>query len=138
MSKQTKDLARRFYEAYSAGDTNALEAIVSPDFVGHQNSDLNAIAGLDALKRHVASAKSSMNNVYTIEDIIAEGDKVVVRYVMEGKIAQPLLNNPSTVGKPFKVRGCAIFRVADGKLAERWMTVDQFGWLRQSGAVPNA
>ncbi|MBI4339973.1 MAG: ester cyclase [Chloroflexi bacterium] len=135
MSKQTKELARRFYEAYGAGNTAAMDALVTPDFTSHQNSDPNPVTGLDAIKRHITTARSGFNNVYTIEDLIAEGDKVVVRYVMEGKIAQPLLGNPSTVGKPFKVRGCAIFRVAGGKLAERWVNVDQLGWLQQTGAV---
>ncbi|MBI4340477.1 MAG: ester cyclase [Chloroflexi bacterium] len=134
MSRQTKELVRRFYEAYGAGDADALDAIVTPDFVSHQNSDPNPVVGLDAIRRHHVTNST----MFTIEDIIAERDKVVVRYVMEGKVARPLLNNPSTVGKPFKIRGCAIFRVAGGKLAERWINVDLLSELRQSGAVPSS
>ncbi|MBI4312951.1 MAG: ester cyclase [Chloroflexi bacterium] len=138
MSKQTKELVRKFYEAFDASDIATLETLVTPDFVQYVNSDPNPVRGLEAMKSNMGSLRGGHNNTHTIQDIFAEGDKVVVRMVMQGTVAQPLLNNPSTVGKPWKIQVCTIFRIANGKIAERWINVDLMGRLEQTGALPGA
>ena len=81
--------------------------------------------------------RAEQDLVFTIEELIAEEDKVVARYVMRGTMRRPILGNPATVGQEFAVRGCAIFTVAGGRGVERWVNVDQWGRAVQVGAIPS-
>ena len=89
MSEENKALVRRFYEAYSTGNLAALDDIVTTNFVSHQNSVPDPETGLDAIKQRVARGFNNQEAVSTIEEMIAEGDKVVARYVMRGTMRQP-------------------------------------------------
>lgn len=71
----------------------------------------------------------------TIDDVVAEADKVVVRFTAAGTQAGPFLGMAPT-GKRIRAGGISIFRVAGGKIAERWSQFDEIGMLRQLGAVP--
>jgi len=71
----------------------------------------------------------------TIEELIAEGDKVVLRTVYRGTHQGELMGIPAT-GKPVNVAGIEIVRVEGNTLAERWATIDQLGMLQQLGVVP--
>ena len=135
MSEENKALVRDFYEAYSTGNLAALDDLVAGNFVSHQNSAPYAETGLDALKQRVARGSNDQEAVFTIEEMIAEGDKVVARYVMRGTMRQPRRGNPATVGKQYEVRGSAIFTVAGGKLVERWVNWDQWSQELQVGAI---
>ena len=137
MSEENKALVRRFYEAYSTGNLAALDDIVTTNFVSHQNSVPDPETGLDAIKQRLAEGFNNQEAVFTIEEMIAEGDKVVARYVMRGTMRQPRRGNPATVGKQYEVRGSAIFNVAGGKLVERWVNWDQWGQEIQIGAIPS-
>ena len=72
---------------------------------------------------------------FTIEDVIAEGDKVVVRWVNHGTNVGEFLCAPPT-GKSFATPGIDIYRLQDGKLAEHWHVVDVFGQMVQLGQLP--
>ncbi len=137
MSEENKALVRRFYEAYSAGNGAALDDIVAANFVSHQNSNPEPIVGLESIAQHIINTHNDWENVFTIEDMIAEGDKVVIRYTIRGTTRQAVLGNPATVGKQFAVQGCIIYAVAGGKLVERWANVDLGGLWQQVGAVPS-
>ena len=137
MSEENKALVRRFYEAYSTANLQALDDIVAVNFVSHQNSAPEPETGLDAIKQRVASGSSGQEAVFTIEEMVAEGDKVVARYVMRGTMRQPRRGNPATVGKQYEVRGSAIFTAAGGKLVERWVNWDQWGQEIQIGTIPS-
>ncbi len=137
MPEENKALVRRFYEAYRAGNGAALEDIVAANFVSHQNSNPEPIVGLEGIAQHIINTHNDWENVFTIEDMIAEGDKVVIRYTMRGTPRQAVLGNLATVGKQFAVQGCIIYAVAGGKLVERWANVDLGGLWQQVGAVPS-
>ena len=72
---------------------------------------------------------------YTVEDMIAEGDRVVSRFTMTGTQTGEMQGIPPT-GKQCKVAGIDIFRVVDGKIVEHWDAVDQLGMLQQLGVIP--
>ena len=134
-NEENKDLVRRFYEAYSTVNVAALDYIVSTNFVSHQNSAPEAETGLDSLKRRMTDGYNTQEPVFTIEEMIAEGDKVVARYVMRGTMTRVLRGNSGTVGKQYAVRGCAVFTVAGGKLVERWVNWDKWDQEQQVGAI---
>ncbi len=70
----------------------------------------------------------------TIEDIVAEGDRVVVRNVWRGTHLGSYHGVPPT-GNSIALKGIVIFRIADGKIAERWATLDELALMRQLGLI---
>ena len=72
---------------------------------------------------------------FTIEDIIAEGDRVTTRGTLSGTNTGSLAGMPPT-GKPVRVSYTDVLRLADGAFVEHWVQLDQLGLLRQLGAVP--
>ncbi len=70
----------------------------------------------------------------TVDDIIAEGDKVVARATGEGTHLGEYMGIPPT-GRRIKVSWIAIYRIADGRLAEHWQHIDELGLRQQLGAV---
>jgi ketosteroid isomerase-like protein len=71
----------------------------------------------------------------TLEDLIAEGDKVVTRQTLRGTHTGAFQGIPAT-GKSATVTGIFIFRLAGGKIVEQWAVLDQLGVLRQLGVIP--
>ncbi|MCK6627049.1 MAG: ester cyclase [Anaerolineae bacterium] len=71
----------------------------------------------------------------TLDDVMAEGDKVVCRFNMQATHQGEFMGIPPT-GKGVKVSGITILRFSDGKCIERWNQADMMGWLQQLGAIP--
>jgi predicted ester cyclase len=69
-----------------------------------------------------------------VDDLIAERDRVVVRWRLLG-IHIGAFRGIAPTGRPITLRGIAIYRVQDGKLMERWVVSDLYGALRESGAL---
>ena len=88
-----------------------------------------------ALLRRVVGESGFLDSHLVIEDVIAEGDKVVTRLTITGTQTGTLQGIPPT-GKKFSMRGIDIFRVVDGKIVEHWDAVDQLGMLQQLGVIP--
>jgi len=72
---------------------------------------------------------------FTIEDQIAEGDRVVTRWTARGTHQGPLVGIPPT-SKQVTMSGIAIYRLVDGKIVEQWGVNDMLGLLQQLGVVP--
>jgi steroid delta-isomerase-like uncharacterized protein len=70
----------------------------------------------------------------TVEDQIAEGDKVATRWRGRGTHQGDFLGIPST-GRPMEIAGITIFRLADGKIVESWGNPDNLGMLVQLGVI---
>jgi steroid delta-isomerase-like uncharacterized protein len=72
---------------------------------------------------------------FTHEDTLAEGDQVMIRWIMRGTHDGPLMGIPAT-GKPVTVGGIDVFRIASGQIVELWQNFDHLGMLRQLGVIP--
>jgi predicted ester cyclase len=72
---------------------------------------------------------------FTIEDTLVEGDKIVWRWSSTGTNTGSMMGMPST-NKKATITGIEIYRIANGKIAERWGNFDQLGMLQQLGVVP--
>ncbi len=72
---------------------------------------------------------------FTIEQMVAEGDTVVVRWTVRGTHKGDLMGNAPT-GKPISLSGVSVCRLADGKLVEGWGNWDALGMFQQLGIVP--
>src|SRR5215470_8889848 len=88
-------------------------------------------AGLDGAEYVVATMHGAHPDLrFTIDDLIAEGDRVTIRWTLHGTNTGPMLGRPPT-GKPVELAAIVIFRIADGKIAERWA-----GWKPGRAPIP--
>jgi len=71
----------------------------------------------------------------TTDDLIAEGDKITKIWTANGTHKGDLMGIPAT-GKPINIKGIEVFRLADGKIAELWSSMDNLGMLQQLGVIP--
>jgi steroid delta-isomerase-like uncharacterized protein len=94
--------------------------------------------GPEDVKRFMGEFREAFPDFHsTIEDQIAEGDKVVTRWTMSG-IHQGEFRGIAPTGKQITVTGIGIFRFSDeGKVIESWDNFDQLGMMRQLGVVPS-
>jgi steroid delta-isomerase-like uncharacterized protein len=124
MSEANKELSRRFTELFSSGDEALADEVLSPDVVFHGTAGDGELRGIEELKRFVAEYRRAFPDaVSTVEDQIAEDDKVVTRWRASG----------TGRGGQFAMDGVTIERIADGRIAEVWVARDELGLLRQLG-----
>lgn len=133
--EENKQVARRYYnEVLNAGNLNALDELAVPQY--HEHDPLPGQAdGREGLRQRVAMLRRAFQAQFTIEDIIAEGDKVVVRWTQRGTQVAEFLGMPAT-GKSFTIAGIDIHQLQDGKLAEHWHVVDLLAQMQQLGFIP--
>ncbi|MBI3241883.1 MAG: ester cyclase [Chloroflexi bacterium] len=131
-----KAIVRRYQALYNANDLDALGDIVAVDVVSHKTLP-GLPPGLEGGKfahRGTVAAIPDLN--YSIEDLIAEGDKVVMRWTMTGThSAAPFMGLPPT-GNSLRVSGISIFRLANGKIVEHWAEPDGVTFMQQLGLMP--
>jgi steroid delta-isomerase-like uncharacterized protein len=122
-------------EDISRGDEAVAERIIHPDFVDHTNPP-GMQHGLNGHKAIVRLFRAAFpDQWWQIEDLIAEGDKVVARTTMRGTHRGDFFGVSAT-GRAVTLSGVHVMRVADGKIAEHWGSNDDLGLLRQIGALP--
>ncbi len=135
MAAETDELVRRFYEdVLVSGDLVALDELATSDYEEHDPLPGQG-DGLQGLKDRVSTLREGLDPRFTIEDVISEGDRLVVRWTNSGTHVGDFLGIPAT-NKSFSVAGIDIYRVSDGKLAEHWHVVDQLSMLQQLGLIP--
>ena len=136
MSEQHKAVVRRYYdEVLNQRKIDLLDELAVEDYVEHDPFPGQG-NGLADLKARVAGLFAAFNPLrFTIEDIIAEGDKVVVRWTNAGTDSGGFLGMPAT-GGDFGIAGIDIHVVRDGKLAEHWHVVDLLAQMQQLGLIP--
>ena len=127
-----KVLARRFHdEIFEQGSLDAADAILTPDFVWHAPPQTVFLVGPDAIKQQAQELRAFFPDlVLADDDEIAEGDRVVIRWTLTGTA------QTETGGVPVVYTGIDIFRIADGKLAELWLSTDAYGLAQQLGEIP--
>jgi steroid delta-isomerase-like uncharacterized protein len=130
-----KETVSRFYETVlNNGDLEVLEQLATLDYEEHDPLPGQG-TGCEGLRGRVQAIASAFGQRFAVEDVIAEGDRVVVRWTGSGRHVGEFMGIPAT-GKSFTITGIDVYRVADGKMAEHWHVVDQFGLLQQLGLIP--
>jgi steroid delta-isomerase-like uncharacterized protein len=124
-------LVRRFYdEVISGGDVAALHELLTADFVEH-NPPPGLPPGRDGFKAFVRGLRSAFPDFqWTVDDLITSGDKVVARGHGRGTHQGEFLGVPAT-GRSIGWSAIHIFRVENGRLAERWWQADVAGIMEQ-------
>ena len=137
MSEQNKKAARRlFEELWNDRKLNLADELIAPDYRNHDPNTPDFGAGPDAYKKLVGMYTKAFPDLrLTIDDMIAEGDKVVVRWTSYGTHKGELRGIPPT-GKETSVTGTTICRFSGGRIAEQWLVWDTLGLMRQLGVIP--
>ncbi len=131
-----KTLVYRAVDAFNRGDLDAVDALFAPDYVDHDRTRADLPPGPAGVKRAWTTFRAAFPDLQaTIEDLVAEGDKVAVRGFIRGAHQGEMMGIPPS-GKPVTVTLIDVNRIADGRLAERWAEADMLGLMQQLGAIP--
>lgn len=132
---ENKALVRRFIdEVFVKGHGESVDELVSPDFTPHSWPGVKP--GIDNLKQGQQRVSAGLADVsMTIEDMIAEGDKVAVRLTAHARQDGKFMGLPPS-GRDYTISETHVFRVTDGKVAEHWVNADTLGLMQQLGALP--
>jgi steroid delta-isomerase-like uncharacterized protein len=135
-AENNKALVRRYVEeVLNQRNLAVVDELFASTFVDHDSSMPEA-RGPGGIKRLAAMVHASFPDLhFKIEDMIAEGDKVVYRYSVRGTHQKDFMGIAAT-GKQISFRGIHIYRVGDGKLQEEWENWDTLGLMRQLGVIP--
>jgi steroid delta-isomerase-like uncharacterized protein len=138
MSAENKALARRFIEeVWNKHNPAAAGEIIAPHYVLHDPATPEKVVGIEGFKRFFHRYSSAFpDQHFTIQDLIAEGDRVVLRWEVEGTHTGPLAGIPPT-GKRIRVTGITISRIENGRAVEDHINWDALGLMQQLGLVPN-
>ena len=135
MSADNKALVRRsIEEAINKGNLAVIDEITASNYVYHEPT-AGEVKGPDGLKKLIAMYRDAFPDVrMTIDDQIAEGDRVVTRWTVRGTHRGELMGIAAS-GKQIVVTGIVITRFANGKAVEEWENYDALGMMRQIGAI---
>jgi predicted ester cyclase len=133
-NKQT--IARLYEEVVNQGRLEVLDEIAWPDHLEHHPLP-GQTQGREGLKQRASMVRAAFNPHFTLEHVLADGDKVAVMWTNRGTHVGEWFGIPPT-GKSVVTPGVDIFLLRDGRLAEHWDVVDVTNFLVQSGALPQA
>jgi len=136
MSTETnKAVVRKYQEAYNTNNLNALDEVIAADI--KTPAMLPGFPpGLEGLKQlHRLTVDAWPDLKVTIEDLLADGDRVVARVSVAATPQKEAFGVPPT-GKSFKISGSYIVRIADGKIVEHFGVEDAVGIVQQMGVMP--
>lgn len=133
--EENKALVRRYFEAIDRRkDLAVIDEFLAPNFVSHTETTFGA--DIEGQKKiFEMTLRAFPNGHHVIEDMIAEGDKVVTRITGYGTHTGELLKIAPT-GTDITYTGVAIHRIEGDKIVEHWQQQDTLGLLQQLGLVP--
>lgn len=133
-SSQGKVLIRRYLqEIVPSGATHLLDEVFSSDLVAHLGE--HSVTGIQVMRDYITTFHSAFPDVrYSIEDEIADGDRVAVRWRWEGTHLGSFQGIAPT-GSKVSQTGTTVFRIAGGRITEAWPQADFIGLMRQLGAT---
>ena len=132
MTQQNKMLLREFYQKVWTGKDYAwFKAHVTPGIVDHNPPPNTSGKGVDTVVETFKMMHAAFPDLkVTVDDMVAEGDKVVARYTMTGTNKGPMMGHPAT-GKKATWTGIDIIRFENGKAADRWGVVDHSAMMME-------
>jgi steroid delta-isomerase-like uncharacterized protein len=135
MSEENKAIARRGYEAINQNNLDALDEVVASDITDHDPAPGQA-PGLEGVKQWFSSMHTAFPDFQmNVEDMIAEGDKVVARVSLSGTHHGEFMGIDPT-GNRVTITGIDILRInAEGKIVEHWGNFDDLSMMQQLGVM---
>ena len=133
--EENKALVRRCIDEMEKGNWAILDELLAHDYVYHMSGRPKPVTREEYVQFARMFRTAFPDGRMTIEDMIAEGDKVVTRYTSRGTHKGDYMGIPAT-GKEVVSTGIVITRIAKGKIAEDWEEFDGIGYLQQLGVIP--
>ena len=129
-------IVRKFFEVGpSKGDLAAADAILAPEFSLHTPLPTPG-PGIEAMNNVITTCRAAFQGLnVTIDDIMADGDKITARFTARGMHKGEFMGLPPT-GKAITMTGIEIFRVKEGKITELWGEANLMGLMQQLGILP--
>ena len=137
MSTQAnKTLVRQFVEeVFNKGDLAAVDTFLDTNYIEHAGAP-GLAPGPEGFKQLLTIFDTAFPGIHmTIEDLVAEGDRVVGRFTARGTHQGEFFGIPPA-GKQVTLTAINIYRIAGGKIAERWGNSDDLGMMQQLGVIP--
>ena len=128
-------IVRKFFEVGpSKGDLAAADALLHPEFSLHTPLPTPGPA-IEEMNNVITTCRAAFHGLHvTIDDIMADGDKVIARFTARGTHKGEFMGVPPT-GKAITLTAIEIFRIKDGKIAELWGEVNLMGLMHQLGML---
>ena len=135
-AEQNKSIVHRWIEeGWNKHNVAMIDQVYAPNYVQHE-PEPQTVNSSEALKQYVGAYLTAFPDLnLSIEDLIAEGDKVVWRFQSMGHQNGPFLGMPPT-GKAGNITGIVIFRLENSRIVEGWVNIDVLGLLQQIGMIP--
>jgi steroid delta-isomerase-like uncharacterized protein len=137
MRERNIEVVRRWIdEAWSRGTLAVADDLLAEDFVLHDPVAGREIVGRDGERALIAGLREAITDLtFSIDDLVADGDNVTIRWIAEGTHGGELLGFAGT-GRALAIRGVDMYRLEEGRIAESWTFWDLPGMLRTvSGPV---
>ncbi len=135
-AEENKAIVRQFWGVWEEGNIDLVDELLAPDYINHTPASPDQPTGPEGVKGVVAMFRSAIPDLrVVVEDMIAEGDKVAVRYTLEGTHEGELFGIPPT-GQRLSIKSMSVERVSDGKIREHWRVTDSLDMMQQLGAIP--
>jgi len=129
-----KDFFKQFLQFINTADENLAQQLLSPLAKFHVPTQAEPLQGPIGYLMIIAMMRSGFPDIqWTLEEMIAEDDKVAVRYTMKGTHQGEFFGFPAT-GKPIAVQAINFYRLVDDQIVEEYGQPDMLGLLRQIGA----
>jgi steroid delta-isomerase-like uncharacterized protein len=121
-------------EGWNKGDLAVADDLLAEEFVLHDPVASREIVGRDAERALITGLRQAIPDlVFTIDDLVVDGDNVTIRWIAEGTHGGELLGFAGT-GRALAIRGVDMYRLRDGRIAESWTFWDLPGMLRTVSA----
>jgi steroid delta-isomerase-like uncharacterized protein len=135
--EDNKNIVRRFFEeGPSKGDLTAADDLLAPNFALH--TPLPSAPGIRGMNDVITACRDAFEHLnVTVEDLMAEDDKVAARFTARG-IHKGSFNGLQPTGKSITMTGIEIFRIENGKIAELWGEANLFGLMQQLGITTSS
>ena len=136
-TEQNKALARQMMEeVFNRGDLSRADDFLAPDFVEREELPPGVPPGREGVKQLTAMMRSAFPDFkVTIDDLVAESDKVVIRQTWRGTHKGEFMGIPPT-GRSVSFQVFDVIRFAGGKVVEHWGLMDSMSLMQQLGAIP--
>ena len=136
-AEENKAIVRSFLEGiFTQGNPEVVDELVAPDFVVHDPSSEAGDVDAEGVKGSIAWSHNAFPDLrVTIEDQVAEGDKVATRWTVRGTHRGEMMGAAPT-GNQVMFTGTQTDYISAGKIVESWSNWDTLGMLQQIGAVP--
>jgi steroid delta-isomerase-like uncharacterized protein len=137
-SEESKEIVLRWFAELDRGNLDVVDDLIAVDYVDHNPALPNLPSGREGVRQYVRILKAAFPDaVHTIDDVIAENNKVMTRVTARGTFLGECMGYQPT-GRIVEINGIAVHRVENGRLIEHWAHADIAGFMQQITASPQS